>query len=112
MSELDFISAWNEKAASIHAWAESKGWWESDRNNYEMIALMHSELSEALEALREHNPASLKAAGFSSVEEELADVVIRIMDTAHARGWDVAGALEAKMAYNERRPYRHGGKEA
>lgn len=112
MSYFDFISAWNEKAASIHAWAKSKGWWESERNDYEMIALMHSELSEAVEALREHNPASLKAIGFRAVEEELADVVIRIMDTAHARGWDVAGALERKMVFNESRSYRHGGKDA
>lgn len=107
-----FKQLWDDKANAIHRWAECKGWWESDRNDYEMIALMHSELSEAVEGLRNGNPPSEKAVGFSNVEEELADVVIRIMDTAAKRGWDVAGALEAKMAHNETRPYRHGGKLA
>jgi NTP pyrophosphatase (non-canonical NTP hydrolase) len=113
----EFAHAWLMMAQYIHDWAQRKGWWESDRNDYEMIALMHSELSEAVEALRSGNPRSDKLtpyseSPFTDVEEELADVVIRIMDTAQARGWNVAGAIEAKMAYNERRPYRHGGKLA
>lgn len=46
----------------------------------------------------------------SGVEAELADAVIRIMDYAHARSLDIAGAIIAKMGYNRTRPMRHGGK--
>jgi NTP pyrophosphatase (non-canonical NTP hydrolase) len=105
-----FIQAFNRTAENIHAWAKRKGFWEDgqDRNDGEMIALMHSELSEALEAIRHGNPPDDKLPEFSGVEAELADVIIRIMDTASARGWRVAEALVAKMAYNEGRPYKHG----
>lgn len=44
------------------------------------------------------------------VEEELADLVIRLMDFSVHRGYDVAGAISKKMKKNEKRPYRHGGK--
>lgn len=105
-----FIGAFGRMAEYIHAWATRKGFWEEgkDRNDGEMIALMHSELSEALEAIRHGNPPDDKIPEFSGVEAELADVIIRIMDTAAARGWRVAEALVAKMAYNEGRPYKHG----
>lgn len=107
-----FARAFNDMAESVHATAVSKGWWDGgDRNDGEAIALMHAELSEALEALREGNPASEKAAGFTAVEEELADTIIRIMDLSVWRGWDVAGALAAKAQYNTGRQYRHGGKQ-
>lgn len=83
----------------------------ADRNDGEMIALFHSELSELLEGIRHGNPESEKLAGFSSAEEECADVLIRMMDTAKKRGWRVAEAVVAKMAYNETRSYKHGGKK-
>jgi NTP pyrophosphatase (non-canonical NTP hydrolase) len=79
----------------------------ADRNDGEMIALWHSELSEALEALRHGNPTSDVIDGFTQVEEELADLIIRIMDTAYARKWRLGEAIVAKMAFNETRPYKH-----
>lgn len=114
MSYADFAVVFETTAEQIHDLARQKGWWEGPRNDYEMIALMHSELSEAVEGLRAGNPPSEKIGkqGFSQVEEELADVVIRIMDTAAGRGWRVGDAVEAKMAYNAQRSYRHGGKLA
>lgn len=97
---------------AVHKTAVEHGWWEAPRPAGEVLMLMVTELAEAMEAYRKGDPESDKIPGFSKMEEELADVVIRLLDYAGGEGFDIEGALAAKMAYNETRPYRHGGKLA
>lgn len=112
-SALDFIGSFTITQANVYETAQAKGWYENGSpNEGERIALMHSELSEALEAIRkdpdkpsEHIPC------FTGLEEELADVVIRIMDFAQHKNLQVAQAILAKAAYNRTRPHKHGGKK-
>src|SRR3990172_10627417 len=97
-----------ELQKEIHDTANSKGWWDAPRNIGELIALCHSELSEALEEIRSgSNPVhidyeieSRKPIGFPI---ELADVVIRILDIAGGLGIDLEQAMHVKMAYNKTR---------
>jgi NTP pyrophosphatase (non-canonical NTP hydrolase) len=86
-----------------HSVARKKGWWDSERNDGELIALMHSELSEALEAMRNHGTKD-------NIAEELADCCIRIFDYCGARDIDLEKVLLKKIEYNKTRPYRHGKK--
>ena len=87
-----------------HQIAKEKGWWEGARNDGELIALMHSELSEALEAMRTHAPKD-------EIAEELADCCIRIFDYCGARGIDLQKAIKEKIKQNRKRSYRHGNKK-
>jgi len=86
-----------------HEVAKSKGFWDEERNNAEMIALMHSELSEALEAMRDGNWHERHG-----VAEELADCVIRILDFCEGRGIDLEAEIVKKYKKNKERPYKHG----
>ena len=92
----------------VHANAVEHGWWEEPREDGTLIALIMSEAAEALEALRKGNGPDEYCPQFSGAEVELADVIIRIMDMAEAKGWNVAGAIVAKHEFNKTRPYKHG----
>jgi len=102
----------SEMQLEVHRIAVEHGWWENPRPVGEVLMLMVTELAEAMEAYRNGNQESEKIPGFSQMEEELADVVIRLLDYAGGENLNIEGALLAKMAYNEKRPYRHGGKLA
>lgn len=95
--------------------SKERGWWDV-KGFYEglafeayarsqvptKLALIHSEISEALEGDRkdrmdDHLPHR------KSIEVELADAVIRIADLAGALGLDLGGAIVEKLAYNAKR---------
>lgn len=103
----DFEIAFTALQTEIHTNAVNKGFWESS-NVGEKIALVHSEVSEALEAFRSGNPTDDKLIEYDSAVVELADAVIRIMDLAGSFDMNLAGAIVAKVIYNSKRPYKHG----
>jgi len=105
-----FIRFFNKAAKEVNNIAKEKGWWEGNRNEGELIALMHSELSEGLEYIRKGNGKS-DHIDYLGIEEALPDVIIRIMDMAQAKGYNVAEALIAKIEYNKTRDFKHGGKK-
>lgn len=102
----------NDYSAECHT-ANMK-WWISmttgeklERNKGELICLMHSELSEAMEGERK-NLMDDKLPHRRSAEVELADTLIRIFDYAAAFGYDLEGAYQEKMAYNaQREDHKH-----
>ena len=105
-----FVQEFNLKADAAHQHALAKGFDVPgvERSFCEIVVLMHTELSEAIEAYRHGNPPDDHIPDFSGIEAEFADVVIRIMNAAAASGYRVAEAIEAKMAYNMTRPFKHG----
>ena len=127
----------NEWAREIHANAVEHGWWESDRGLPEILMLIVSELSEALEESRAGrplewrgcmlnggNPCMQKELGCEDgfVEElctyrmekpegiavEVIDALIRILDWCGKEGIDVERLVREKHDYNKTRPYKHG----
>lgn len=111
MEEI-FVAAYKDKEEEAMLTALEHGWdvKDTDEDKGLKIALMHAELSEALEALRLGNPQSEKIPEFTNLEEELADVVLRIMNFSGQLKLRVAEAIVAKDKYNSKREYKHGGK--
>jgi NTP pyrophosphatase (non-canonical NTP hydrolase) len=105
---IDLIDGISTFQATCHMLSKKSGWWEGVNPKDPFVfgtklALVHSEVSEALEGGRkgkmdDHLPHRL------SEEVELADAMIRIADLAAARNLDLAGAILEKLAYNQKRP--------
>jgi NTP pyrophosphatase (non-canonical NTP hydrolase) len=123
----------NKLSKEIHEINVKNGFYEAEKNIGEMIALIHSEASEALEADRKSirfpkngSEDNLKAIlgwvsdeDFKShfqkqvkdtFEDEIADTMIRLMDLSAYLGIDLEGHIKAKMRYNSLREYKHGKK--
>jgi NTP pyrophosphatase (non-canonical NTP hydrolase) len=118
----------NKLAREIQQNNVRKGFYEEEKNIGEMLALIHSEVSEALEAdrkdhyfqgdiqsiLNEKEDETFKEAFNkqvkSSFEDELADIMIRVMDLAAYKGVDLESHILVKMRYNALREYKHGKK--
>lgn len=99
----------------IKEWATTKGWMTNEQNDnvHLKMNLMHSELSEALEILREgHDVREVfdvegKPEGFFI---DIADLVIRALQLAAYYDIDLEAMIDKKMKYNETRPFMHGKK--
>lgn len=95
----------------------SKGWYDEDRSVGDMVALLHSEVSEVLEAYRtfkfQDATERIPNADLDKPEgvgAEMADCLIRLLDMAKRWDVDLAAEFTRKMAYNWTREYRHGGR--
>jgi NTP pyrophosphatase (non-canonical NTP hydrolase) len=104
-----FLKNLNIAAHLVYCDNFKKGFWDDDRSNAECIALIHSELSEALEADRK-DLMDDKLPHRDGLTCELADTIIRVLDLAGARDLDLAGAICEKLEYNRGRPRKHGKK--
>ena len=91
----------NVKMAEVRALCESKGFSAEHGRIWEMLALIHSEISEASECYK-------KGESFEAVGEELIDAIIRILHLLSALGLDAEKIYQEKMAKNWERPYRYG----
>jgi NTP pyrophosphatase (non-canonical NTP hydrolase) len=117
------VAALNTLAEHVYSVSSSKGFHDDDIEDvlldegYEAryVANLHGEVSELWEAYRNgtfHTKCDKVGLELTCAEEELADILIRTLDTARALKIDIGHAVREKDAYNQGRSFRHGGKKA
>jgi NTP pyrophosphatase (non-canonical NTP hydrolase) len=134
VGEINIANGWREAGLAL------PGTRERFHQDIVELALIDTEVAEAIEEIRNGAPDKYYSGGYISdfidgveypivdddealdadgaprkpegIRSELADVVIRAMDMADKRGWDLCSDIEEKLAYNSTRGYRHGGKTA
>lgn len=114
------VAVIDEMAREIGEWAASKGfredWDDASQPYYDArnpviamkLMLIVSEAAEALETLRDHG--ALKCVEDGNFMEELADIVIRVLDLSDIMGGGLGDEIVKKMQVNAGRPYKHGRK--
>jgi NTP pyrophosphatase (non-canonical NTP hydrolase) len=97
---------WSHCVTDMQNWVrrinEANGWFEKERPFSTDIALLHSEVSEAYEGYRNND--------IVNVHEELADILIRLLDTCERLDVNLVEQFMRKCLKNANRGYRHGGK--
>lgn len=103
-------------ALEANAIAHEKGWYDPPRTFGEHVLMAIVELGEMIQAYRDptHSPVKiytvLEDGKPEGVAVEMADCIIRLLDTAVEYRLPLYDALYQKMRYNATRPHRHGGK--
>lgn len=119
----------NDLAQVIHQRNIEKGFYEKEKNIGEMLCLLHSEISEALEADRKGKYVQYSSMAAingwtndsdfiesyndwvkGTFEEEMADIFIRLLDLCAFKKIDIVAHVTAKMRYNQFREKYHGKK--
>ncbi len=90
----------NERMREVRALADAKGFGSDESRIWEMLALIHSEVSEATDAYK-------KGESMDHVGEELIDAVIRILHLLSALGLEPDALFDDKMKRNWERPYKY-----
>lgn len=108
-NNMSIVSSARILTQACHGRAHNNGWWHDPKTGDvvkrpvpELLCLIHSELSEALEGFRK-NLMDDHLPDRKMLEVELADAVIRIFDMAGGYDLDVAGAIMDKLEYNDKR---------
>ncbi len=90
----------NEKMQQVRALADGKGFSSDPERIWEMLALIHTEVSEATDAYKKGEP-------MEHIGEELIDAIIRILHLLSALDLDAEQLFQDKMKRNWERPYKY-----